>query len=416
MGDSQAPGKDRDAAKGSSSTPPTSTKSTSSRPSAAPSVGSALAAKPVVSVSSAPVAKVISTSPPMTEDIDSEWPSDPEASAEPVGSLAPGANQVDSGWLNVREADQRPAAALTEPNFPSDPALPSELWGAAAAESRRGGKDSSTPLVTTAATDKRPRTEQRAAEPASVAPIATAVAPIATAPAVTTDVVAPYLDSMPRTGAERESTPAVLPPRPPASRGKVVALGLLGAAALAGLWFARGGDRSRQEPGVQALRPEATHVEAAQVGPANAEPAKAEPAQAQPAKLEPAQEPKPAEPATGAASPSGVELTGEQAAAPASANAEAPAPSGSATSSPGKIVVIVNVRPPQARIFYRGKEAGKAPLRVELDPGQRRSFEVGYPGFMTRKIVVDGSKPELLVGLRASSPYATGSAPPGSQN
>jgi hypothetical protein len=79
-------------------------------------------------------------------------------------------------------------------------------------------------------------------------------------------------------------------------------------------------------------------------------------------------------------------------------------------------VVIVNVRPPQARIFYRGKEAGKAPLRVELEPGQRRSFEVGYPGFMTRKIVVDGSKPELLVGLRASSPYATGSAPPASEN
>jgi hypothetical protein len=183
-------------------------------------------------------------------------------------------------------------------------------------------------------------------------------------------------------------------------------VGLLAAAALAGLWFARGGDRSRQEPGVQALRPEAAHIE----------PAKAEAAKAEAAKLEPAQELKAEPVASAGASPSGVELAGTQAAAAGSVNVEAPAPADSAASSPGKIVVIVNVRPPQARIFYRGKEAGKAPLRVELEPGQRRSFEVGYPGFMTRKIVVDGSKPELLVGLRASSPYATTSAPPASEN
>jgi hypothetical protein len=79
-------------------------------------------------------------------------------------------------------------------------------------------------------------------------------------------------------------------------------------------------------------------------------------------------------------------------------------------------VVIINVRPANARIYHRGKEAGRAPLRVELDPGKRRSFEVGSPGYMTRRIIVDGSKPEVLVGLRPSSPYATGTAPSAPEN
>ena len=146
-------------------------------------------------------------------------------------------------------------------------------------------------------------------------------------------------------------------------------------------------------------------MESAKVEAAQAEPAKLEPAQGEAAQVGAATGPAAIEPAPSAASRGGVE--------PAAATQPgAPAPSASAESSPGKIVVIVNVRPPQARIFYRGKEAGKSPLRVELEPGQRRSFEVGYPGFMTRKIVVDGSKPELLVGLRAASPYATGSSAP----
>jgi hypothetical protein len=190
------------------------------------------------------------------------------------------------------------------------------------------------------------------------------------------------------------------PPRasapPSRSRGKGVAIAVAALAA-AGLWFARG-NHPEGEAGVQASRPEPAKVEAAPA--AAPEPVVA----AQPA-------PSP-EPPASAPSPVGVESPSagapiEAASAP-SASSEAPAPS--AASSDGKIVVIVNVRPPQARIFYRGKEAGKAPLRVELEPGKRRSFEVGYPGFMTRKIVVDGSKPEILVGLRPASPYATGAS------
>jgi hypothetical protein len=100
-------------------------------------------------------------------------------------------------------------------------------------------------------------------------------------------------------------------------------------------------------------------------------------------------------------------------AAPALPSAASAAPSAAsaadvaAVTHGGKISVLINVRPPQARIFYKGKEVGKAPLTVEVEPGKRRVFEVVLPGFETRKLVVDGTKPHLLVGLRPSSESAT---------
>jgi hypothetical protein len=40
-------------------------------------------------------------------------------------------------------------------------------------------------------------------------------------------------------------------------------------------------------------------------------------------------------------------------------------------------------------------------VRVELAPGEkRRAFEVGMPGWVTRRLVVDGSKPEMFIGLK----------------
>ena len=39
----------------------------------------------------------------------------------------------------------------------------------------------------------------------------------------------------------------------------------------------------------------------------------------------------------------------------------------------GKISVTVKVRPEGARIYHRGKEPGKLPLVVELEPGEKRT-------------------------------------------
>jgi hypothetical protein len=71
-------------------------------------------------------------------------------------------------------------------------------------------------------------------------------------------------------------------------------------------------------------------------------------------------------------------------------------------------VVTVHLMPPDARLFYKGKSVGKTPVRVELAPGEKkRSFEVGRPGFVTRRLVVDGSQPEMWIGLRPESAAPT---------
>jgi hypothetical protein len=87
----------------------------------------------------------------------------------------------------------------------------------------------------------------------------------------------------------------------------------------------------------------------------------------------------------------------EKSAKSAKGDATAPAPASAA----GTRVVIVTLNPPDARLFYKGKSVGKSPIRIELEPGEKkRSFEVGRPGYVTRRLVVDGSESEISIGLR----------------
>jgi hypothetical protein len=79
----------------------------------------------------------------------------------------------------------------------------------------------------------------------------------------------------------------------------------------------------------------------------------------------------------------------------ASATPDAPAPA-----AEGSRVVTVNMMPPDARLFWKGKSLGKSPVRIELAPGEKRRYEVGRPGYVTRRLVVDGSQSEVFIGLR----------------
>jgi hypothetical protein len=84
---------------------------------------------------------------------------------------------------------------------------------------------------------------------------------------------------------------------------------------------------------------------------------------------------------------------------PTESDSAAPAPS--AALPAGTRVVIVTISPPQARLFRKGKPIGSSPVRIELAPDEkRRSFEVGAPGWRTRRLVVDGTKPEVFIGLK----------------
>jgi hypothetical protein len=84
---------------------------------------------------------------------------------------------------------------------------------------------------------------------------------------------------------------------------------------------------------------------------------------------------------------------------PAAAASAAPGASTDAP-TPGTITVTVNSVPPKALFYHYGKQVGVAPFVVQLKPGERHAYEVGLPGHITRKLVLDGTKTELTVGLR----------------
>jgi hypothetical protein len=92
--------------------------------------------------------------------------------------------------------------------------------------------------------------------------------------------------------------------------------------------------------------------------------------------------------------------------APSSSAAPDPSPSASAepaAASADSHTVTFKSLPAKARFYHFGKEVGTAPFSLEFKPGERHSYEVGLPGYITRKVTVDGSKPEITVGLRKNS-------------
>jgi hypothetical protein len=106
----------------------------------------------------------------------------------------------------------------------------------------------------------------------------------------------------------------------------------------------------------------------------------------------------------------------ETAAAPSALASNAPAQSEVAAAEPapnpsGVIVVTVHTVPPDARFYAKGKPVGKAPLRLELKPGERRIFEIGRDGYLPRRVVVDSSTREFTVGMRPNAPKAPASTP-----
>jgi hypothetical protein len=120
----------------------------------------------------------------------------------------------------------------------------------------------------------------------------------------------------------------------------------------------------------------------------------------------PAPDPEPLEKAAPKTKPAEPPPSGS----PAPSESAAPAPATAATSAPSGDVVRVSIKsdPPGARMFWRGKEVGATPFVLELKPGEKHAYELGFPGYTTRKVVVDGSKPEIRIGLRPDP-----QAPPG---
>ena len=95
-----------------------------------------------------------------------------------------------------------------------------------------------------------------------------------------------------------------------------------------------------------------------------------------------------------------------------SASAEGPetgssAPSTTEAPAPEGVKVVLKSVPPGAVFYHHGKSVGVNEATVSVPEGKRLAFEVVLPGYGTRKVIVDGKKPKVLVGLRpAGQPEA----------
>jgi hypothetical protein len=70
---------------------------------------------------------------------------------------------------------------------------------------------------------------------------------------------------------------------------------------------------------------------------------------------------------------------------------------------------LLKIRPEGARVYYRGKEVGRSPFTLELPRGEKRAYEVGHPGYITRKLVVDGTEPTISISMApAAKPASSG--------
>jgi hypothetical protein len=101
------------------------------------------------------------------------------------------------------------------------------------------------------------------------------------------------------------------------------------------------------------------------------------------------------------------------------AKASAAAPSAPAASAapavaaPAGSIVRINISsdPPGARLFWRGKEQGTTPFVLEFPAGERHSYELGLPGYTVRKVVIDGSKTDISIGMRPDPSANSGASP-----
>jgi hypothetical protein len=126
---------------------------------------------------------------------------------------------------------------------------------------------------------------------------------------------------------------------------------------------------------------------------------------------QPAAEAAPAPAAPPSARPADDDEGDDEKPQPTTPDAE-PLATSAASAATGEVRrVLVASDPPGARLFWRGKEVGTTPFTLELKPGEKHSYELGLPGYVTRKVVIDGAKSEISIGMKPESGVFTGASP-----
>jgi hypothetical protein len=62
-------------------------------------------------------------------------------------------------------------------------------------------------------------------------------------------------------------------------------------------------------------------------------------------------------------------------------------------------------------MFWKGKEVGTTPFVLDFPAGERHAYELGLPGYTVRKVVLDGSKTDISIGMRPEPAASSGAKP-----
>jgi hypothetical protein len=245
---------------------------------------------------------------------------------------------------------------------------------------------------------------ERTSKPAADGADAAALPEAAPAGESTDASTPPPAEVAPESGKARRSEPGDTAPKsrrrrssaPPAPRG-IGIIPLVIAAAVFVVMFLVGAMRAMRDELVDS-KPSAKSPPSVVESPPPELPVSAASLPAAPAATIAPQEP--AAPETAAPAPSIAEPVTSASAEPASAD--------------GTNKVLVRSAVAGAKFFRNGKQVGMNSVIVELAPGEKRAFEVNLPGYVSRKVVVDGSRAEVVVYLPRISDTPSDQARPAS--
>jgi len=69
------------------------------------------------------------------------------------------------------------------------------------------------------------------------------------------------------------------------------------------------------------------------------------------------------------------------------------------------VKIAIRIRPDGASLYYKGKVVGKTPFILKQPRGEKRSYEVGKPGYSTRRLTITGNERSIGFDLGIDTPH-----------
>jgi hypothetical protein len=76
-----------------------------------------------------------------------------------------------------------------------------------------------------------------------------------------------------------------------------------------------------------------------------------------------------------------------------------------ATAVEDDVKIPVNIKPDGALLLYKGKVVGRTPFILKQPRGEKRTYEVGKPGYATRRVYVTGTERTIGFELGLDVPH-----------